>query len=121
MRITVIHFGKKQLKNDMKNMRGAFKIIAEGRKPRLGYQKIQGHMIFDTKMVDFRRKERLVAGGHVTKTPSTIMYASIVLRENVSIALKVAALNYLQVMMAYIHNSYIQSPVAEKIWAVLGP
>ena len=115
MRITVIHFGKKQLKNDMKNMRGAFKIIAEGRKPRLGYQKIQGHMIFDTKMVDFRRKERLVAGGHVTKTPSTIMYASIVLRENVSIALKVAALNYLQVRTADTQNDYIQSPVAKNI------
>ena len=72
-------------------------------------------------MEDFRRKARLVAGGRVAKPPATITYASVVLRETVSIALIVAALSYLQVNTADIQNSYIQAPVAEKIWTVLGP
>ena len=44
-----------------------------------------------------------------------------VLRENFRVALTVAVLNYLQVRTADIHNAYIQAPVAENIWTVLGP
>jgi hypothetical protein len=33
-------------------------------------------MIFDVKMEHFRRKARLVAGGHKTEAPATITYAS---------------------------------------------
>ncbi len=62
-----------------------------------GYQKIPCHMIFDIKMEDFRRKARLVAGGHMTKAPATITYASVVSRETVRIALLMAALNDLNV------------------------
>ena len=51
-------------------------------------------MIFDIKMGDFRRKARLVAGGHVTEPPATITYSSVVLRETVFIAFTVIALNY---------------------------
>ena len=106
---------------EVKNVRAAFKIITIGGKPPPGYHKILCHMIFDINMEDLGHKARFVAGGHVTEPPATINYASAVSRETISIVIAVAALNYLQVMMAYIHNSYIQSPVAEKIWAVLGP
>ena len=69
-------------------------------------------MIFDIKIEDFRRKAGLVVGGHVTKPPATITYSSLVLRDTVSIALKIVALNDLQVSMADIQNSFIQAPVA---------
>jgi hypothetical protein len=35
-------------------------------------------MIFHVKMEDFCCKARLVAGGHVTKAPATLTYASVV-------------------------------------------
>ena len=78
-------------------------------------------MIFDINMDNFRRKEILVAGGHVTKPPATTTYVSVVLRETVRIALAVAALNYLQVRTADIKNAYTQATVATQIWTVLGP
>ena len=54
-------------------------------------------MIFDVNMEDFRRKARLVAGGHVTDPPATINHASAVSRDTEKIALKLAALNELSV------------------------
>ena len=45
-------------------------------------------MVFNVKMEDFRHKARLVAGGHMTEAPATIMCASIVSRETVRIAVK---------------------------------
>jgi hypothetical protein len=56
-------------------------------------------MIFDVKMEDFRRKARFVTGGHTTDAPHVMIYASVVSRESVSIALTLAALNDLDVMM----------------------
>ena len=50
-------------------------------------------MIFYVKMEDYRRKARLVAGGHVTEPPDTITYASVVLRDKLRIALTLNALN----------------------------
>ena len=47
----------------MKKIIPALKILEEGSKPPVGYQKITCHMIFDVKM-DFYRKARFVAGGH---------------------------------------------------------
>ena len=45
------------------------------------------HMVFDVKMEDFRRKARLVAGGHMTEAPPTVTYASVVSRETDRLAL----------------------------------
>jgi hypothetical protein len=47
-------------------------------------------------------------------------YASIVLRDSVRIALTLVALNDLDVMMGYIENDYLNAPVTEKVWNVLG-
>ena len=55
-------------------------------------------MVFDIKMEDFKQKARLVAGGHMTEALATIMYASIVLRETVRIALMIATLSDLEVV-----------------------
>jgi hypothetical protein len=63
---------------EMKEVCIAFNILPDGHVAPNGYQKIPCHMIFDIKMEDFRRKARLVAGGHRTEAPATITYASVV-------------------------------------------
>jgi len=87
-----------------------------------GYQQIRCHMIFDVKLGEnFRRKARMVAGGHTTKTPSTLTYSSVVSRDSVRIALTIAALNDLKVLCCDIQNAYLTAPCREKIWTVAGP
>ena len=76
----------------MKNVRVAFQILDENEEVPIGYKFIRCHMIFDVKMEDFRRKARLVAGGHMADTPAAITYASVVSRESVRLALMLAAL-----------------------------
>jgi hypothetical protein len=78
-------------------------------------------MVFNVKMEDFKRKAPLVAGGHKTKAPATITYASVVSQETVRIALMLAALNDLQVKVGDVLNAYITAPVKEKVWTILGP
>ena len=44
-----------------------------------GYQEIDLHIIFDINIGEnFRRKSRLVSGGHRTKSLSSITYSSVV-------------------------------------------
>ena len=108
---------------EMKNVRIAFEPF-EGNIKDLppGYQKINCHMIFDIKMGEnFRRKARMVAGGHTTDTPSSITYSSVVSRDSVRIALTIAALNGLNVRACDIQNAYLTAPCREKIWTVAGP
>jgi hypothetical protein len=79
------------------------------------------HMICDVKMEDFCHKARFVAGGHTTDTPHAMIYASIVSRESVRVALTLADLDDLDVKMADIENAYLTAPITEKVWTVLGP
>jgi hypothetical protein len=99
----------------------AFKQLKPGEVVPPTYQQIRCLLIFDVKMEDFRRKARYVAGGHRTKAPKTLTYASVVSQESVQIALTLAALNDLTVKTADIENAYLTAPVSEKIWCVLGP
>ncbi len=99
----------------------AFNILPGGGSAPIGYQKILCHMIFDVKMEDFRQKARLVAGGHLTKAPAIITYASLVSCEIVRLALTFASLNDLEVKVGDVLNAYITAPVKEKIWTILGP
>ena len=94
---------------EMRNVQPAFEVF-EGTKDQLpvGYQFMKCHMIFDVKFGEnFRRKARLVAGGHMTETPATLTYSSVVSRDSVQIALTLAALNDLQVMSCDIQNAYL--------------
>ena len=87
-----------------------------------GYTKIECHMIFDIKMGEnFRRKARLVAGGHTTRTPSSLTYSSVVSRDSVRIAFTIAALNQLNVHACDIQNAYLTAPCREKICFIAGP
>jgi hypothetical protein len=106
---------------EMKEVCIAFNILPDGHSSRIGYQKIPCHIVFDVKMEDFRQSARLVAGGHRTKAPATITYASVVSRETVRLALTIASLNDLEVKVRDVLNAYITAPVKEKVWTVLGP
>ena len=79
-------------------------------------------MIFDIKFGEnFRRKARLVTGGHTTEAPATLTYSSVVSHDSVQIALTLAALNDLQVMSCDIQNTYLTADSWEKIWTYAGP
>ena len=54
-------------------------------------------LVFDMKMEDFRHKASLMTEAHLTEVPTTITFASVVLRETVRIAFIIAALNDLEV------------------------
>ena len=87
-----------------------------------GYQFMKCHMIFDIKMGEnFRRKARMVAGGHMTETPAILTYSSVVSRDSVRIALTIAALNDLKVLSCDIQNAYLTAKCREKIWTRAGP
>ena len=66
--------------------------------------------------MDFTRKARFVAGGHLTDTPSCMTYSSVVSRDSVRLAFLIAALNDLEVSSCDLANAYINAPCKEKIW-----
>ena len=108
---------------EIRNVRPAFEVF-EGTKDQLpiGYQFMKSHMIFDVKFGEnFRRKGCLVAGGHMTETPATLTYSSVVSCDSIRIALTIAALNNLQVMSCDIQNAYLTADCREKIWTYAGP
>jgi hypothetical protein len=74
------------IQKEMKNVRVAFKFLDIGERVPIGYKWIKCHLIFDVKM-DFTRKARFVAGGHMMDPPSTLTYSSVVSRDSVHIAL----------------------------------
>ena len=107
---------------EMKNVRVAFERY-DGDSDDLppGYQYVDCHLIFDIKMGEnFRRKARMVAGGHKTSTPSSLTYSSVVSRDSVRIVLTIAALNDLKVLACDIQNAYLTAPCREKIWTIAG-
>ena len=88
----------------------------------VGYQEIDLHMVFDIKLGEnFRRKARMMAGGHKTKPPNSVTYSSVVSRDSVRICLLIAALNELDLQSADIENAYLTAPCREKVWTRAGP
>ena len=63
---------------EMTNVRVAFDILKDVDRAPIGHKQINCHLIFDVKMEDFRRKARLVAGGHMTEAPKCMTYSSVV-------------------------------------------
>ena len=107
---------------EMKNVRVAFEEF-DGDEKDLppGYQYVDCHIIFDIKMGEnFRRKARMVAGGHKTSTPDSLKYSSVVSRDSVRIIFTIAALNGLKVLSADIQNAYLTAKCREKIWTIAG-
>ena len=86
-----------------------------------GYQQIKTHIIFDIKLGEnFRRKARLVADSHLTDTPASITYSSVVSRDSVRVCLMLAALNGLDLQAADIENAYLTAPCLEKCYTIVG-
>ena len=109
------------IEKEMLNVRIAFKTLSDDDVVPPGYQKMSCHMIFDVKLGEgFRRKARMVAGGHQVECPPHLTYSSVVSRETVRIALTMAALNGLEVKASDIQNAYLTAPCSEKVWTVLG-
>ena len=86
----------------------------------IGFQEIKCRVIFDIK-IDFTRKARFVAGGHMTEAPTSLTYSSVVSRDSVKIAFLIGALNDLDIMACDIGNAYLNAPCREKIWFEAGP
>ena len=64
-----------------------------------GYQNITCHIIFDVKMgKTFRRKALFFSDGRNTKTPAAMTYSSLLSRDSFQVALKISALNDLDVL-----------------------
>jgi hypothetical protein len=107
------------IQKEMKNVRVAFKFLDSGERVPIGFKWIKCHLIFDVKM-DFTRKARYVAGGHMTDPPSTLTYSSVVSRDSVRIAFLLAALNDVQLLAADIGNAYLNAPTREKVYTTAG-
>ena len=104
---------------EMKNVRIAFDTYEGDIDDLVGYQFVKCHMIFDVKTGEnFRRKARMVAGGHMTTSPSSLTYSSVVSRDSVRIALTIAALNGLSTLASDIQNAYLTAPCRENIWTI---
>ena len=67
-----------EISKEITNVRVAFDILKDGDRAPIGHKQINCHLIYDVKMEDFRRKARLVAGGHMTETPKCMTYSSVV-------------------------------------------
>jgi hypothetical protein len=102
------------------NIMPAVKILELGQQAPVGSQQIPCHTVFNVK-IDFTRKARFVAGGHVTDPPTTQTYASVVSRDSVRIAFLIAALNDLDIMCADIQGAYLNAPCKERVHTVCGP
>ena len=115
-------FWQDAIEKEMQNVRIAFKVIDGETKIPPNSQFMEFHMIFDVKMEsNFRRKARLVAGGHKVACNNVPTYASVVSREMVRIALTMAALHDLPVKTSNIQNAYLSAPCEEIIHTILGP
>ena len=108
---------------EMKNLQPDFKVFEKRKEDiPIGYQEIKCHMIFDVKLSEnFRRKARLVGGGHTTNAPASITYSSVVSRDSVKIALTIAALDDLDNLACDIQNSYLMEVYRENMWTRAGP
>ncbi len=80
------------IEKEMRNNRVAFQFPGPSEKAPPGYTFIKCHMNFEVKM-DFTRKARFVAGGHMTDPPAIMTYSSVVSRDSVRIGFVLAALN----------------------------
>ena len=109
------------IQKEMGAVRVAFAIMGEDEQPLPGSQYMDCHMVFDVKLDGFKRKARMVAGGHMVDAPSVMTYSSVVSRETVRIAFTYAALNDLEVKASDVQNAYLTAPCEENVWTVLGP
>lgn len=82
------------IKLEMENVTVAFELYGGDTEKLICYNPVGTHLIFDVKLGEnFKRKARLVADGHHTKTPPSLTYSSVVSKDSAKICLLLAALN----------------------------
>ena len=82
--------------------------------PPLDYQLIHLHPIFDCKH-DYRRKARMVAGGHRTEVPKDTTYSSVVSLRGLRTVLFIGELNGMKMKVGDIGNAYLEAFTTEKV------
>ncbi len=70
--------------------------------------------------MDFTRKARFVAGGHMTDPLTSLTYSSVVSRVSIRLAFLIAALNDLDILAADIGNAYLNAYTKEKVHTECG-
>ena len=55
-----------------------------------------------------------MVGGHLTDTPSSMNYVSVLSRDSVRPELLIVALNYLDILAGETQNSYLNAPKKQK-------
>ena len=75
-------FWRDAINKEMLNVGIVFEVLPTGDKAPPGWNKVNGHLVFDVKM-DFTRKARWVLDGHKTPDPVVSTYAGVVSRESV--------------------------------------
>ena len=110
------------IKEEMANVRIAFKEFDGDPQNLVGYTQITRHLVFDVRLGEnFRCKARYCADGLKTGAPALVTYSTVVSRDSVRILLTIAALNNLNVLGADIQNSFLTAPNKEKCWMIAGP
>jgi len=113
-------FWRTAIDNEMGAVDPAFKDLENDEKLPHNYKYVHCHTVFDIKF-DLTRKARFVANGKSTNPPVSSTYASVVARDTIRILFTIAALNDFDIMSADIKNAFVQAPVAEKVYTILGP
>ena len=107
---------------EMKNVRPAFETYEGEVKDLIGYQKIKCHFVFDVKLGEgFRRKARLVGGGHLTDPSKDNPYSGICNIRHIRICIFLAELNGLLMCACDVGNAYLEAMTREQLYIVAGP
>ena len=96
-----------------------FRDMGKNFKIPMNFQRIRVHFVFAVKH-DGRRKARLVAGGHMTKTPIDSVYSGVVSIRSLRIVIFLAELNDLQLLQADIGNAYLEAKTKEMVYFIAG-
>jgi hypothetical protein len=116
---TNMTFWADAIAKEMKHVYPAFNILNIGSPAPPGSKFIRCHMNFEVKM-DFTRKARFVAGGHMTDPPSHLTYSSVVACDSVRLAFLIAALNDIELLAADIGNAYLNAFTKERVHTICG-
>lgn len=98
-----------------------FEILERGAKAPKDFKMIPMWIIFDVKMGTFRRKARLVAGGHTTAPPEADTYSSVASKESVRLSFFLAQHNEMDLLSVDITNAYVNAKCREKVATIAGP
>jgi hypothetical protein len=119
-KMTGTTYWKDAIQKEMTNNRIAFQFLEDEELVPIGYKWICCHMLFDVKM-DFTRKARFVAGGHMNDPPASITYSSIVSRDSARFVFLLAALNDVNLLATDIGNAYLNAKPRERVYTTAGP